>query len=321
MLAKLSRFPFLFVIFALLLCSCESRKTIVNQLDERDANEIVVLLSKRGIDAIKVVSPEASGGGGAKTIHWDISVSQDQANQAMYILNQNGLPRKRGQNLLNIFQDTGLVPSESMQKIRYQAGLAEQIATTIRKIDGILDAEVQISFPEEDPLNPGGPSKKKITSSVYIKHNGVLDDPNSHLITKIKRLVSASVTGLDFDNVTVIGDKARYSEFSSGDEASFSEDEKQFVSIWGVVVSKESASRFRILFFSLSIAILILLLLIIWSLWKIYPVMGEHGGMRKLFQLKPIVEPKKPKKEGEEGEEEEAIVDEKKKDEPEDNVT
>jgi len=200
---------FLFFVLILTLASCERRQTIVNALEEKEANEILVFLSSRDIYATKVQSVGTGGAGGQKIILWDVTVPRNQVTEAMALLNQSGLPRRRGQNLLKIFGEAGLVPSELSEKIRYQAGLAAQIGSTIRKIDGILDAEVQISFPEEDPLNPG---KKKgdITASVYVKHSGVLDDPNTHLMTKIKRLVTASVTGLRYDNVTVISDRARY---------------------------------------------------------------------------------------------------------------
>ncbi|MGE4573860.1 type III secretion system inner membrane ring lipoprotein SctJ [Parachlamydia sp.] len=271
---------------AFLLTSCESRKTIVNGLDEKEANEIVVFLSSKGIDAMKVQSTEGAGGGGSKIVLWDISVSADKATQAMSILNQSGLPRRKPQSLLGIFSNVGLVPSELQERIRYQAGLAEQIASTIRKIDGVLDAEVQISFPEEDPLNPTGEKKGKIVASVYVKHSGVLDDPNSHLVTKIKRLVAASVTGLDYDNVTVIGDRARFSEMPIGLKSGG--DEKQFVSIWSIIVAKESASRFRVIFFAFSLLLLLLTLLMIWTGWKLYPLLKSHGGIKQLFNLHPI---------------------------------
>ena len=260
------------------MTSCESRKIIVNGLDEREANEILVFLSNKNIDAVKVQSlGGGGGGGGAKIVLWDISVESSQAIDAMAYLNQAGLPRRRSQNLLNIFTGAGLVPSEMEQKIRYQAGLAEQIASTIRKIDGILDAEVQISFPEEDPLNPAE-KKQKITASVYVKHNGVLDDPNSHLTTKIKRLVAASVPGLDYDNVTVIGERARFSDFPQGIVATANEEEKHYVSIWSIIIAKESVTRFRIFFFSFTIVILILTIALIWLCWKIYPFLKDQGG-------------------------------------------
>lgn len=274
-----------------LMTSCESRKIIVNGLDEREANEILVFLSNKNLDAIKVQSVAAGGSGGAaKIVLWDISVESNQALDAMAYLNQAGLPRRRSQNLLNIFTGAGLVPSEMEQKIRYQAGLAEQIASTIRKIDGILDAEVQISFPEEDPLNPAE-KKQKITASVYVKHNGVLDDPNSHLTTKIKRLVAASVPGLDYDNVTIIGERARFSDFPMG--VLPSEEDKQYVSIWSVVLAKESVSRFRLFFFTFTILILLLTLALVWLCWKFYPIIKEQGGIKGLLQLHPFKAEKK----------------------------
>ncbi len=205
----------------------------------------------------------------------------------MALLNQSGLPRRKSQSLLGIFTGGGLVPSELQERIRYQAGLAEQIASTIRKIDGVLDAEVQISFPEEDPLNPGK-TKGSITASVYVKHSGVLDDPNSHLITKIKRLVAASITGLDYDNVTVIADRARYGGGSSGGETTVGEEPRQFVNVWTIVLAKDSLLRFRILFFSLLLFTLLLLLCLVWLAWKFHHILHKAGGVKALFHLKPL---------------------------------
>lgn len=269
-----------------LLTSCSSEKTIVNGLDEKEANEILVFLSSKGIDASKIPSTEGGGTGGTKVFLWDVQVPADQSTMAMSLLNQSGLPRRRGQSLLNIFAAGGLVPSELQEKIRYQAGLAEQIASTIRKIDGVLDAEVQISFPEENPFTPGE-STKKITASVYVKHSGVLDDPNSHLVPKIKRLVAASVTGLDYDNVTVIPDRARYSG-TTPVSGFANEEEKQYVNIWSIILAKESVSRFRILFFSLTLLLLLLMLSLIWLGWKLYPLLRAHGGVKELLHIHPI---------------------------------
>lgn len=281
---------FLSTIFFFCLClalftGCESRRTIVNGLDEKDANEIIVFLSTKGIDVSKVAH-EGGGGGGAKITNYDISVREDQALEAMSMLNQAGLPRRRSQNLLGIFANTSLVPSERQETIRYQAGLAEQIASTIRKIDGVLDAEVQISFPEEDPLNPEK-TKGRITASVYVKHNGVLDDPNSHLVNKIKRLVAASVTGLDYDNVTVIADRARFTDLPSSGFIS-GEEERPYVGVWSIVIAQESLTRFRILFFGFTFAVLTLLLSLIWMAWKVHPLLSQYGGFKELFHLHPI---------------------------------
>lgn len=314
---KISYFRhFLFLLLmAGLLTGCESRRTIVNGLDEKEANEILVFLSTKGIDANK--QQAVSEGAGGKAVLWNISVVSSQANEAMALLNQVGLPRRRGQNLLGIFSNVGLVPSGMQEKIRYQAGLAEQIASTIRKIDGVLDADVQISFPDEDPLNPGA-NKQKITASVYVKHSGVLDDPNAHLITRIKRLVAGSVNGLDYDNVTVIGDRARFNESPLGGmQGGFGEEERPFVNVWSIILAKSSLTRFRIVFFSFTIAILILLLTLIWILWKIYPLLKQAGGLKQLASLRAI--PTEKKTEEEAALKKEAPKEEKKEDKEEEN--
>lgn len=276
------------VLCALLLTGCESKKTIVNGLDEKEANEILVFLSSRGIEARKMQAATEGAGGANKGVLWNISVDSGQANEAMALLNQVGLPRRRGQNLLGIFSNVGLVPSGMQEKIRYQAGLAEQIAGTIRKIDGVLDADVQISFPDEDPLNPAA-QKQKITASVYVKHSGVLDDPNTHLVSRIKRLVAGSVNGLDYDHVTVIGDRARFTEPSlTGLQGSFGEEERPYVQVWSLTIAKESLTRFQLIFFSFTFVLLLFLLSLIWLLWKLLPVLPEMGGVRRLFSLHPL---------------------------------
>lgn len=267
---------------------CESHRTIVNGLDEKEANEILVFLSSKNIDASKVPSQVGQGaGGGSKIQLWDIAVVSTQASEAMAILNANGLPRRRGQNLLNLFSAGGLVPSEMQDKIRYQAGLAEQIASTIRKIDGVLDADLQLSFPEEDPLNPNAP-KGKITASVYVKHSGVLDDPNSHLVTKIKRLVSSSITGLDFDDVTVIGDRARFSSMTPETTKGLGQEKLEYVKVWSIIVAKDSVGTFQIIFFSFCMIILIIMLIMFWVGWKFYPILKKRGGIKMLFHLSAL---------------------------------
>jgi len=274
---------FLFVMLFSLLTSCESKSIIVNGLDEKEANEILVFLASKNIDATKVQVASEGGGGGGKGLMWNISVSTARANEAMAYLNQAGLPRRRGQNLLGIFSNVGLVPSGMQEKIRFQAGLAEQIASTIRKIDGVLDAEVNLSFPEEDPLNPGAP-KQKVTASVYVRHSGVLDDPNSHLVTRIKKLVAGSVANLDYDHVTVVGDKAKLGEYTNA----VPEEERPFVNVWSLVIAKESLFRFRMVFFSFTIILLVLLLSALWFLWKLMPFIHKAGGIKSLFSIHPL---------------------------------
>jgi len=287
-------FSFLVLLLSLLfLTGCENKMSIINDVDEREANEIIVFLASKGIPAQKMASASTAPGGAGGPPMYSISVESDMSTRAMAVLNQNGLPRKKGTTLLDLFAKAGLMTSDKEETIRYQAGLAEQLAGMIRKIDGVIDADVQLSFPVEssNPIGPAAAAPKKITAAVYVKHQGILDDPNSHLVTKIKRLVAGSITGLDINDVTVISDRSRFTDLTATPTTEALEPgEKEYVSIWSIVMSKSSASRFRFLFFLLMACAIIFAVLIGWMVWKFYPLMKNRGGLKSLMDAVPLEE-------------------------------
>lgn len=283
-------FRCLLPLLCIFLAGCEGRTNIVNNVSERDANEIIVLLVSKGIEAQKIPAPTSNVGGGTGAETWNITVPASQITDALSVLNQAGLPRVKGTSLLDLFGTSGLVPSDLQDRIRYQEGLSEQLANTIRKMDGIIDADVQITFPQDEE------EKKALTASVYVKHRGILDNPNSLTITKIKRLVSSAIPGLTVENVSVVADRALYSDISL-DPLEKLEEEKAYVSIWGIVVARESANHFRILFYCFMILLFVLACMCAWLLWKFYPLIQQRGVMFLLYpeqyDVIPLVEEEK----------------------------
>lgn len=261
--------------FLVLLAGCAGNQSIVNNVDEREANEIVVFLASKGIAAQKVAAPTSAVGGGTAPDLYSISVAQNQSTDAMALLNRYGLPRIQGTNLLTLFAKSGLISSDREETIRYQAGLAEELKNTIRKIDGVLDADVQISFPDTTvTLTPGAP-QPKTTAAVYIKHQGIMEDPNSHMEVKIKRLMAGSVHGLNFEDVSVISDRSRFADItlqSDGEMIGAKAMQQTYVSIWGLVLTKSSLARFRFIFFTFIILLLLLSTAIGWMIYKFYPI-------------------------------------------------
>ena len=270
----------LFFFSLLLLGGCQTSSTIVDNIPDRDANEIVVLLNSKGIPASKSPAPVSTVGGTAAAQMWNISVPAANVTESITILNQAGLPRLKGTTLLDLFGSSGLVPSDLQDKIRYQEGLSEQMATTIRKMDGIIDADVQITFPQTDEEQ-----KNPLTASVYVKHRGILDNPNSLLVTKIKRLISSSLPGLTIDNVTVVTDRAATTDLTSN--VACPSETKNYVSIWGVAVAKESIMLFRVIFYAFMILLFLALASLIWLLWKCYPFIERAGGPKTLLDPEP----------------------------------
>lgn len=264
----------LFPLFILLfLVGCGSNDIIVNNVEEREANEIVVYLASKGIAAQKIQMPTETGAVNT-SVQFNIAVDAERATESMAYLNRVGLPRIQGTNLLTLFAKSGLMSSDREETIRYQAGLAEELKNTILKIDGVLDANVQISFPSAELTSTPGAIIPKTTASVYIKHQGVLEDPNSHLETKIKRLVSSSINGLAFEDVTVISDRARLADIqlnATGEMIGPKHLQDAYVSIWSIVMTKSSLGKFRFIFFSLIILNLLFAAGLGYMAYRFYP--------------------------------------------------
>jgi len=283
---------FILTVVIFTFTGCGRQSVIVNSVTEREANEIVVFLSDCDIGTEKV--PDLSGS--SKAVLWNISVSSGERLSAMSYLSGVGLPRKKGQTLLDLFSSGGLVSSESEELIRYRAGLAAELENTIQQIDGIIEAYIQLSFPEKAAFGTEN-DVGVVTASVFVKHLGILDDPNAHLVTKIKRLIASSINGLSFENVTVISDKARIygSKISNGDGVITAE--KDYVKIWSVIVEKGSSFRFRMIFLIFSSAIVALTAILAWVIWKIFPILHQHGGLQVLLSgVKEAEDAKKNKK-------------------------
>ncbi len=265
------------------LTCCQTQTNIVSNVPGRDANEIVVLLQNRSIDAVKTPAPAAAIGGAAGAeLLWNISVPSSQVTEALGVLNQAGLPRIKGSSLLELFGSQGLVPSDMQDRIRYQEGLSAQLATTIRKMDGIIDANVQITFPTENE------STAPFTASVYVKHRGIMDNPNSLIITKIKRLVASALPGLTIDNVSVVADRSLLTDIRSDLPNQF-EEGKGYTSVWGIILARDSLSHFRLVFYAFLVLIFILFSALAWLIWKFYPLIN-HYGYRSLLHPEPYTE-------------------------------
>lgn len=262
-----------------LFAACESNQTIVNNIEEREANEIVVYLASKGIEAQKVAAPSTGVGGAAPSSLYSIMVAADRSVDAMSILNKVGLPKRQGTTLLDLFAKTGLMSSTLEETVRYQAGLAEELRNTIKKIDGVIDANVQISFPSAvggaAATAAPGTAQPKITAAVYVKHQGILEDPNNHIEVKIKRLMAASVSGLNYDDVAVISDRSRFADITLTPEGEpiASKALQTYASMWGVVMTQSSIVRFRFIFITFTFLLLLLFALVGWMVYKFYPYM------------------------------------------------
>lgn len=182
------------VLMSLILLGCRQAE-LYTDLSEQEANEMVALMQRAGLDATKVRGKES---------RFAVTTSKDRFATAIALLQANGLPRPRFDTLGDVFQEQGFVSSSTSQRARYIHALSQEISHTISSIDGVLLARVHLAVPERDPLDDAvAPS----SASVFIKHRADVD--LSGQVGQIKALVVNGLENLPYENVTVAMFEAR----------------------------------------------------------------------------------------------------------------
>lgn len=254
----------------LLLLSACAKQDLLQDLEEREANEIVVLLDVNHINASKL--PDAGGGGGgSKGPRFKIAVAASEATSAWKVLTDHQLPKRKDTGFAEIFASSGLVPTASEEKAKILSANQGELARTIKSMDGVLDARVHIVMPEDSVLKIKEDDKAKPTASVWFKYiakNG--KPPVSE--TQIQDLVAHAVEGLKPDQVKVIGTTALSVEAS---EAAGTAD---LVKLLGISVAKTDANRLKII---LAVAVLLMAILAAGFTWGMYKASAAPAPVRR----------------------------------------
>ncbi len=178
------------IVCAWALVGC-SQQELYGQLSERQANEMVALLRNQGIDADKQRTKEGQ--------QFALMVPSSGFARAVELLHAAGYPRDEHDTLGGVFKKDGFVTTHLEERARFMHALAQELATTIQSIDGVVLARVHLAVPEKRRF-----TEKPETSaaSVFIKHRPGLD--LSPQLGSIKALVVNAIEGLPYESVTVV---------------------------------------------------------------------------------------------------------------------
>jgi type III secretion protein J len=176
------------IIALLALTGCKA--DLYTKLTERDVNDMIVVLHRKGIDATRTVAKDGTN---------TLNVPTNTVAAAVEALRAEGFPRQSFTNIGEVFKGGGLIASPLEEQARYIFALSEELSKTISEIDGVRSARVHVVLPKNDLLKQGvTPS----SASVFVRYDA--RTAVSQLTPQIKQLVAGSIEGLSYDKVSVV---------------------------------------------------------------------------------------------------------------------
>lgn len=181
----------------LLVCACGAgcSARLASDLTEAQANEIIVTLQAAGVPAEKELAAKARG-----DVRYDIEVPEREVGRALSLLSAAALPRRDEGGIEEAFAEGGLVPTATEERARLVSAIGGELARTIERIDGVVDARVHVALaePREASLDETPPSPR---ASVLIKHRIDHAAPDAE---SIRAMVAGAVQGMDPAAVAVL---------------------------------------------------------------------------------------------------------------------
>ncbi|HEX4182617.1 MAG TPA: flagellar basal-body MS-ring/collar protein FliF [Caulobacteraceae bacterium] len=180
-------------LFALVLnLGAEPKALLYSNLDMKEAASITQALDQAGIKY------EAKGDGTT------IMVARDKVASARLMLSGKGLPTS-GSVGYEIFDNSNaLGQTDFVQNLNRQRALEGELARTIRSLDGVTFARVQLVLPKRQLFED---EAEQPSASVVIGLAG--RDPAADQVRALQNLVAGAVPNLKPDRVTIVDQNAR----------------------------------------------------------------------------------------------------------------
>ncbi|RZI42219.1 EscJ/YscJ/HrcJ family type III secretion inner membrane ring protein [Herbaspirillum sp. HC18] len=167
------------------LCACTKMIDLQTGLNDADANEIVTVLNRHGIEAQKRTNKEGVA----------LSVKDTDISRATETMREAGLPRRNLSNLGQVFKKDGMISTPLEERVRYIYGLSAELEYTLLQFDHVVAARVHVVLPER--VAPGEPIQPS-SAAVFIKYRPPLDE--DMIVPRVRNLVASSIPGLSAED-------------------------------------------------------------------------------------------------------------------------
>lgn len=181
---------------ALWLSAC-GEVAVVQGVPELEANRAVGALDQAGIASRK----EADEGGSSGAATFRVNVGPDEVARAVAVLQAHALPRREEAGFAETYGQASLVQTATEERARAAQAVAGELARSLERVDGVLDARVHLSLPDTSGLLLEGQAPPRGSASVLLRHSGATPPLSEDAV---RRLVAGAVAGLRGEDVTVV---------------------------------------------------------------------------------------------------------------------
>ncbi len=179
------------------LAAC-AEVTVVHDIDEKEANQILLLLARDDIPASKGIRDTG------REVFYFVNVPAVREKEALEVLAKNEHPRRKPKGRTEVFMGGGMIPTRAEEQAKALSALEGEIERQLGLVAGVLDVEVNVVIPEDSPLKTSEEVISPATASVAIRYLPVVDRPKPLSEASVRAVVAASVEKLTTDHVVVM---------------------------------------------------------------------------------------------------------------------
>jgi type III secretion protein J len=170
---------------------------VYHGLGEQEANEIIVVLEQRGIEASKEADPEGEG-------LWVVKAPEHARVEAWRVLESEGLPRPAVRGVGEVYPSGGLIPTESEERALLQYTTAQELRRGLLKLDGVVDAHINLVLPKRARVQLPGTVPPKPRASVVLRYKAGAEGAAPVTEDEVRQLVSWGVEDMEPESVAVV---------------------------------------------------------------------------------------------------------------------
>lgn len=178
-----------------MLAGCESE--LHHGLDEQGANAMIVALEQHGLQGKKAPDPAGEGA-------WMVLVPDGAKVEALRVLESEGLPRPQVKGFGVLYPSGGLVPTAGEELVMLQYATAQELRGSLLRIDGVVDAQVNLVLPPRNRLLRPGEVAPAPRASVLVKYRVGEDGKAPIKEEHVRALVAGGVQDMALEGVSVI---------------------------------------------------------------------------------------------------------------------